>query len=614
MNRRRAFIARLALLILPLALLSISILLLTSVVFYFDGKQQSLASKSENFFLEMAFKNTQVKSINQKIAVVSVTDSDFNLVRHSPGTPLKEADLLEYSEVLKQVLKRDPELVVLSVLAQAHLSEEQYFSTLFATLNNSLATKKVIFALPHFLINQFSTELKDEFIFKEATDCKTKISIACSITSETILGYLVGRFAKINGTITRNLPVEGESLAMRLPILSDSQFFSFSDLKDEQKRRQIPSGAIVFIGNSTQQDFLFRENRELLQRSFVAGESNKRSLIVDGVPWHEQWARMAQMLIDGSQIKVVSKRVETGIILWLVMIIFVTAWKWRSLAFGSFFLGCVLLPLGNILGIRFFAVYLPLVNIIFWGTFSFVLISFASITHNSILKRVIKFRKQRGDFHADIKYNFLSVVSHNVNTPIAQIKGIFDAFFRPSDFQYEHLAKNIETMNIAAKMTLTSSKANAEVAMNCSVNALIKTFIEHYVVFFSRLNWHLTASLILDDDLKDERFQSDEHTVAIILFCAVVVLTRQFGGAIEIHCHRRGEDLHVTFQFIAADLNLKEAFLTDAALHLLGEFEKAGKIQGMTSLTLTSVQPSIAFPNLFFRGENSALRIASKTR
>ncbi len=615
LKTRNIFFLRLILLILPLMLLAFFTLFLTTIVFYFDGKEESLAAKAENIFLAFALRNSRVPVVqSDKLISVSVQDSDFKLLRRSMETPLNEAHLLEYAEILRQVLKRNPQLVVVSVLAQAHYSDETYFAALFNVVKEFAAQNKVVFAFPRFLFSQFSQTLRREFIFRDAIDCRTLISLVCPLGPDSILNYLVRKFAIVpEKVITRNLSSEDDSIVMRLPTLKENQKFSFYDLKEEPQTRQIPDGALVFIGNSMRQDFLFRDNLTLLQRNFIAIDNSSQSLMIDGETWHEQWARVAQMLIDGTEVRVASARLETGFVLWLIMLVFVTAWKWQSRAFASFFLGSVLLPFGNILGIKYFSVYVPIVNMVFWGTISFVLLSFGSMTYNAILKRVVKFRKQRGDFHADIKQNFLSIISHNVNTPIAQIKGLFDAFFNAEDLRFKSIGKNIELMNLAAKITLASSRAVATSASSCSLETIIKIFLERYSVFFERLDIDTIVTLNQGSSTDGERLYCEEDNLAIVLLCAIFVLTQNCEGLVEVKFHKSGFDLFCSFDFKAIAKNQSEDFLIKAAEHLLSEYQKAGRIYGITSLNLTSVQPSISFPNLFLRGENSALRIESST-
>src|SRR5690606_15763066 len=95
-------------------------------------------------------------------------------------------------------------------------------------------------------------------------------------------------------------------------------------------------------------------------------------------------------------------------------------------ALGTFLMVSTSAPLLNALLMATVGVFVPVFDVIFAGLSSVVFLAFAKLSLESLRTRRFRLQRQIDSDVADVKGNFISLVSHNLNTPVAKMQGMLD--------------------------------------------------------------------------------------------------------------------------------------------------------------------------------------------
>jgi len=269
----------------------------------------------------------------------------------------------------------------------------------------------------------------------------------------------------------------------------------------------IPSHAIVFIGNNSTQNVSFRNNKDALQRSYIASSTSRRSLMKDGIPWHIFWAAMTSMFLDHKTIAVAPTWFILAACTIVAILIAFGIYRLGGLALATFFALALLSPLANIVSVRFFNLYIPMMPILIIGFVSFSATVFISVTLSSYRKYRLVASENLADETADIKQNFLQLISHNLNTPIAQLRGLLDllALQKLPDQNINRAQILIDYLRLTVRAVLDANlpKTTAAPPKKISLVALLEELMDNESHFFSRMEVELQIDKSPQDSSTD---------------------------------------------------------------------------------------------------------------
>jgi hypothetical protein len=537
--------------IAPITIGALLIWIAISTIRY-GGKRESLGAFAESSLLGYALsENSYAPTHGDDVITISVKDSDLATIRPAPHQSLKDAHIDEYAQVLERIALHNPRYIVISWLSQAHPFSANYLRPLTDVIDKTGLASKTVLAISSAYIASIPEDLSRRYQFAEARDCYYEVNVFCTINPDWtwMPQQLVKAFWPVQKpwTVSLNLPHTLPNFVLHLPDPKKIQQLSFLDFRPPVTA-EIKENAVIFIGNDSNQDLHYRNNKEVLQKTFVASSHDRSTLMSDGIPYHVFWASMSMMFLDQRQIEVAPVWLCNTILAVMLIAILAAIRVFRGLALGPFLICAISLPLANVIGVKYAQLYVPVVPIITGGFAIFVAAAFFSVAAHSYTKWRLEALGQTAQSTSDIKENFISLISHNLNTPIAQLRGLIDILIRQnasSDAQ-PHLTqalRHLEIMRIVVKAVLETNSLNKsnEAPTRQTLRQLWSKFEEQEGPFLRRMGLTVTANPPQDDsgEVWYYRFGIPETIFRMTLQFAFTILNVDDGKAhfiIEFHC------------------------------------------------------------------------------
>jgi hypothetical protein len=560
---------------------------------WLGGKRESLAAYAEARLLQLAVKfSSEPAQLPSPIVVVSAVDSDLASLSEAPHSLLRDAHITEYAELLEKVNASNPKLIVLSWLSNAHPLTADYLRPLTDTIDRLGISSKTILAIHFFSAGVVPEELTRKYQISEARDCYYDINTFCTLNPEWT--WMPQRMADLfwakrkPWTVSTNLPHTLPNFVLNLPDLNSIPKHTFMDFKTSTTKH-LPADSVVFIGNDITQDFQFRSNKDLLQKTFVAAQSRTRSLLSDGVPFHVFWAGMVQMFIENKMVAVVPAWISNFFVIGMCLIIVISIKRLKGLALGPFMLCALGLPLMNAISLKYLQVYLPVVNIISAGFAMFIAATFISVSVYSYQRSRASALEGLAAETADIKTNFISLISHNLNTPIAQLRGLLDVLAMRHPLEkngpLESALILLEYMRLTVRAVLDTSMLLETPSVNTpsAVSNLWNAFLDWDELFFKRIGVKCTLTPAVDDDGDGEiwyyKFTLDVHSSCKTLTYLILFIHLNFRVRnLEVRLIAKNPEpanplgLIIEFHYDQAQDVLKPPFLPAFALKALRRY------------------------------------------
>jgi signal transduction histidine kinase len=180
-------------------------------------------------------------------------------------------------------------------------------------------------------------------------------------------------------------------------------------------------------------------------------------------PLHEFWAQLASMFQRQSVVKVISIEAVTIFAALFCLLVFgLMLFCEMDISLGVLLASALFLPTLNGLAIELFNVYLPVFPLLYFGFWTLVLSSFVKVFHHQQLQNVLEQRNVAQDNLNHLKANFISLVSHNLKTPIAKLQGLVDIILAmpitgPMKSDFASAQKIVEKLDLSAKAILVTT-------------------------------------------------------------------------------------------------------------------------------------------------------------
>jgi signal transduction histidine kinase len=491
----------------PILMGLLTVLLIIHIL-HFGGPRESLAARAESEIMRFSLANTAkpIHSPSPQVISFSVSDSDLMTLPRAPNPALNDAHITEYANVLSYVSRFNPQWVVLSWLTHAHPMTPEYLAPLTSLIDRLQLRDRVTIAINFFAIGNIDSNFSKRHNVVEARDCYHDINLHCTYSQDWswMPQQIFSRFLREpRNFISTNLPHHLPNIVLNLPTLTSLSNFNFTDAR-EPVAGAIPSNAIVFIGNQATQDVMFRDNKEVLQRSFTAQSSPRRSLQQDGTPWHIFWAAMTAMFIESRALHVAPGIVISGLAVLCGLLIFSLAFRRIDrLTFITPVSIISSLLLLNLLTISTFHYYLPITPILITCITAIPSAIFLMGALNNYKKWKLLAVARRADESGDLKQNFLQLISHNLNTPIAQLKGLLEILSAdsPDILPLSRALILTDYVRITAKAALATSAAPTRITstQRRTLRSVIDGFLDDEAGFLKRMKLEVNLRELNDE-------------------------------------------------------------------------------------------------------------------
>jgi signal transduction histidine kinase len=483
-------------------LIGLLIVLLIVHILHFGGPRESLAARAESEIMRFALANSAKPIQRNKNTVISfsVSDSDLMTMSRAPNLALNDANITEYANVLEYVSRFNPRWVVLTWLSHAHPITPEYLAPLTTLIDRLELRDQVTIAINFYAAGSIDANFASRYNIVEARDCYHDINLHCTFSpdwtwmpQQIFSRFLIEPKKFVSTNLAHHLP----NIVLNLPTIKSLPNYSFADAS-EPVAGVIPKNAIVFIGNQANQDVMFRDNKEVLQRSFTAQSNTRETLQREGAPWHVFWAAMTTMLIDSRALHVAPDFVIYGLAVACGLLIFSLAF--RKIDHFTYMIPTILISLlllVNLVTIGSFHYYVPVTPILITCITAVPSAIFIMSALNNYKKWRLLAVARRADESGDLKQNFLQLISHNLNTPIAQLKGLLELLSTESHNSIPLSRALILTdyIRITAKAALSTSAAPSPSPslQRRTLKSVLEGFLDDEVAFFRSIGLEITT-------------------------------------------------------------------------------------------------------------------------
>jgi signal transduction histidine kinase len=142
------------------------------------------------------------------------------------------------------------------------------------------------------------------------------------------------------------------------------------------------------------------------------------------VPLHTFWAQVSEMHASGMQILVPPPWLVNSVtIAFCLVVLAQLIWFDSAVALGSWIVFALLGPLVNGLAMYTAQIYVPLFDACYFGLATLVSAGFARLSFAAFERFRLDEKRRLHAWTSDLKSNFISLLSHNLNTPIAKMQG-----------------------------------------------------------------------------------------------------------------------------------------------------------------------------------------------
>ncbi len=529
---------------LPAVLGAIALVILSQMV-YRGGKRESLAAFSEGFLIEQAlrFSVRPAKNIGEVITV-SFSDQDLlNLGRKNP-TYLYDASPEDYAEVIRVLSSHRPRLLIINWFTGAHYINSDELYVVADSIRQSKMQEDIFLAFPLESTVLLPQWLLEDIQIKKSVDCIYEVNRFCSFFKsgweDWMIQSLINRlWIKIDPFhLSLNLPHYYPNFLVNLPQMESIPDVSFSRVLNGTVDPASIREKIVIVGNSASQPIEFQNNKKILQRTYVPESRPRRVLSRDGLPFHRFWAGIAQMFVDKNTVAIPPKPVSTFFLILVIVVVVTVLFRAGPAAAISTFLGfSIICPLMNLVLVRSFNVYLPIFQVVYGGTLTLLSCTFGLLSLSSYRTWQSSIRMQSFKDHSDLKSNFISLVSHNLNTPVAKMRGLVDLIsLKSSDtasaVPLAAVSHSIAKLQLLTRVVLTFTRMDfGEVDPMTAIRLgdLFKKFGDDHLSLCKHLGYDVTLDHESIESLESKGLQDLQlDNRALLLGFAVMIAF--FGG------------------------------------------------------------------------------------
>ena len=451
--------------VLPV-LLGLFLWVALTFILYSGTPSGSLAGRAEGFLIERTLKATEWGLEDQGDIVVltikEVEEEEASASSSSSASPFSQVQKT-YAKVMERVLKDEPLFMMVDPLSSPYFADDERFIKKLTSLRLSGA-EKVSFLYHPTLEQYLAFRLSSHFTMRQFDSCGEGVAGACALGTEKITAieqlasYYWGE--GFEGApkfhISENLPYQGPHFLLHLPSLSSIKQISAKDVM--KKPPGFFKGKRVFLGS----DLMALE-----------GGATKRvteahsALKEDGIPYHVFLAQVAHMFAMQKTIGVPPALVTWTLLFLLCALIFALLWRIGALAaLGIFLIYSMLYPFANDFGVMLFHVYIPMFDFVFGGFLTFLISSYGLLSLRAFNRWRLDAREKSLLEVSELRKNFISLVSHDLNTPLAKMVGLMDILWvdplvKPILPELTPLRRDMARLQLCMRAVLMSARIEA---------------------------------------------------------------------------------------------------------------------------------------------------------
>ncbi len=424
--------------IYPLAL-GLLIVAALSYIVYSGPRQSRLSLKMEKDLIEFSLAKASGQAIKnpRDVLVVSVGGADLPV-------GLAASDALYFGKVMdlyvgmiQTLSQQGLPLIFVHWDTEIRSGDELAYDRLAQTLESISERTKVFFVtsasrlgrVPLNVLNR-STWLNDSYC-----DEQTEVQIDCSLVpdyGDWVVQQILNNVRPDLAADAMSAPWVSERLANGFPsyllnLNPPQAMVTKSAHEILQSPGSVSGYRVAFIGNDIKPTGSIdaqKEKDHKVKTIYNRGDSGDS---VGGIAPHLFWALLAQMFVDESMINMPSNFLMIFYNVLICILLF------TAMVSGDGAIGLVCLlgymfiaPLLNAAGMRFWRFYMPLFDSYYFGLFAIIVAGLGRLSWVTVQRWRLESKRRFNAQVADLKANFISLLSHNLNTPVAKMQGMLE--------------------------------------------------------------------------------------------------------------------------------------------------------------------------------------------
>lgn len=414
---------------------------------YTGEKHRRLAAYFEEEFIRFSLKLAGTREIieKNKIITINLTEEDLKKIDFFYKKDYKDVHPRFYAKVIEKLIDLGTSYIVIAwniTEEESQLGIDALKSALKKAQSKGI---KIIFAIHQRVKKNIPKPILKYSQIVDQHPCQQGMQMICSYEHQT-QGLIIQTIADDfwvkkditlkNDAITFNLPRRQPSYLLYLNDPSEFLSFSFYHFLNKKIEKNTWESKAVFIGSNLIQGYPGMSKPQDIEKIFTPVFSSEIDVRTTGIPFHVFWAQIAQMFLDDDLIEVTPYQWSLSIaVLFAACIIFLLNIFGLPISLGIFLISLAASPVLNTISILMWRNYLPLFDMIYAGFWSFILLAFGQLSIESFKSWQLNVEQENDRDVMDSKSNFISLISHNLNTPVAKMQGLFELLLKMSKNQ-----------------------------------------------------------------------------------------------------------------------------------------------------------------------------------
>lgn len=487
---------------------------------------------------------------------VSLMESDFSTLSQINIHEHRDTNLINYAFLLNKLLELGVHTIFIHWQPDA-FPEGSHYAPFYHLIEKAHSLGSRLYFVVHpTLYTSLPYTFRTKARLLEADPCDSSLQIFCvydSVWNKWVMQKISKLYwnkrtsSQLFEPISLNLPPQSEAYLLYYNRYEDFIDLSFRDIlemdaSDILRHKEFFKGKTIFVGNSLVQGRSGMMKSSDINRVKTVLNPLHSSARRTGTPLHKFWAQHAQMFLNNALIGVVPQWVSIALALSLAITIIMILTKLGALySLIAFLLLCCVGPAFNILGIRYFQIYVPIFDALYACFLSFLLATFAKLSIESFYHWRLRFQ-QKADFELlSAKNHFISLLSHNLNTPVAKMQGILSAVepYAPTAELAQDLQRSqslITMIQLSIRSVLvTTALEEQELNHEALVfSDFLRSFHENMSKSLSRLGIQMkipdwaTGNYINEDDFMNLPLRFDRRALTMGLTSFVILISDYF--------------------------------------------------------------------------------------
>lgn len=533
---------------LPLVFVLILFIAITNLT-YTGTKHRRLSMIFEFQILEM---HLLLQSIlvepkpSDKIALITVTqEDDIKNLPNVEGSPLADLDIQEYVKIIEKIYTQNPELIIIHWLEVAHRKSQSrtYYEPLINLLQKIKNREKILIAVPENRIDKLPKELRELATIVDSDRCSYRGEPICPYNDawdtwgpQALIKYLskTTNYYPLKRALSSSFSDSYLGYITNIDppdILLETSATNFM----KQETGIDLKGKLVFVGTNYTKQINVNEIYRSIRPQLTFYTKKDPIRYPDPIPIHKFYALISKMHLDKSFIATPSKGQYYVILAVFCFAVFFALIRQTIIrvvywAFGIFFV----LTLISIISLFFFKAYVPLFSIYYFGFFTVLLVAFSKLSLVAIGQWQTSAKKIQRIQKSDLRNNFISLLSHNLNTPVAKMQGMIDvlSYTLISDQDRNTVSEcksDVAKLELCIKAILltTALEENGLTITSQTLDSLIEEFDVVMGGILKRYGIKVNHRTIFsEDDLEYLPFGIDKKALSIIIASHIVYLAK----------------------------------------------------------------------------------------